>query len=149
MVDNREVAAILEEVANILEILGDNPYKIRAYRRASQTICELGDDLEDIWRQGKLRTVDGIGKDLQSKIEEILQTGSLNYHHELLDRVPRGVLRMLELPGLGPRTVRLFMNTWYYQSGRSAGGGQSPQDPGTARPGSQNRIQHKKRHRDA
>ncbi|NLW44798.1 MAG: DNA polymerase/3'-5' exonuclease PolX [Syntrophomonadaceae bacterium] len=108
MVDNREVAAILEEVANILEILGDNPYKIRAYRRASQTICELGDDLEDIWRQGKLRTVDGIGKALQSKIEEILQTGSLKYHQELLDRVPRGVLRMLELPGLGPRTVKVI-----------------------------------------
>lgn len=108
MIDNREVAAILEEVANILEILGDNPYKIRAYRKASQSICELGDDLEDLWRQGGLHTVDGVGKAIQSKIEEILQTGSLKYHQELLDRVPRGVLRMLDLPGLGPRTVRVI-----------------------------------------
>ncbi len=108
MIDNREVAAILEEVANILEILGDNPYKIRAYRKAAHSICELGEDLEDLWRQGKLHTVDGVGKAIQSKIEEILQTGSLKYHQELLDRVPRGVLRMLDLPGLGPRTVRVI-----------------------------------------
>ena len=88
MIDNHEVAAILEEVANILEILGDNPYKIRAYRRASHSIYELADDLEDIWRQGKLGTVDGVGKAIQSKIEEILQTGSLKYHRELLERIP-------------------------------------------------------------
>lgn len=108
MIDNHEVAAILEEVASILEILGDNPYKIRAYRRASHSIYELADDLEDIWRQGKLGTVDGVGKAIQSKIEEILQTGSLKYHRELLDRIPRGVLRMLDLPGLGPRTARII-----------------------------------------
>lgn len=108
MVDNREVAAILEEVADVLEIIGENPYKIRAYRKASNSICQLSEDLEDIWQQGRLLTIDGIGKAIQSKVEEILRTGTLTYHQDLLRQVPRGVLKMLALPGMGPRTVRII-----------------------------------------
>lgn len=108
MVDNREVAAILEEVADVLEIIGENPYKIRAYRKASSSICQLSEDLEDIWQQGRLLTIDGIGKAIQSKVEEILRTGQLTYHQDLLRQVPKGVLKMLALPGMGPRTVRII-----------------------------------------
>ncbi|MGE5544598.1 MAG: DNA polymerase/3'-5' exonuclease PolX [Bacillota bacterium] len=108
MVENREVAAILEEVADILEILGENIYKIRAYRKAAYSICQLAEDLEDMWHQGRLLEIDGIGQAIQSKIVEILQTGSLTYHQELLRQVPRGVLKMLALPGMGPRTVRII-----------------------------------------
>lgn len=108
MVENREVAAILEEVADILEIMGDNPYKIRAYRKASHSIYQLAEDLEDIRQQGRLLEINGIGKAIQLKVEEILRTGSLAYHQELLRQVPRGVLKMLTLPGMGPRTVRVI-----------------------------------------
>jgi len=108
LVDNREVAAILEEVADVLEIIGENPYKIRAYRKASSSICQLSEDLEDIWQQGRLLTIDGIGKAIQSKVEEILRTGQLTYHQDLLRQVPKGVLKMLALPGMGPRTVRII-----------------------------------------
>ena len=108
MVENQEVAAILEEVADILEIMGDNPYKIRAYRRAANSVYQLPDDLEDIWRQGRLLEIAGIGKAIESKVEEILRTGSLKYHQELLDQIPRGTLKMLALPGMGPRTVRII-----------------------------------------
>lgn len=108
MVENREVAAILEEAADIMEIMGDNPYKIRAYRKASHSIYQLTVDLEVFWRQGKLLEIEGIGKAIQSKVKEILETGQLSYHQELLRQVPRGVVKMLTLPGMGPRTVRII-----------------------------------------
>lgn len=108
MAENREIATILEEVAEILEIMGENPYKIRAYRKAAHSIYQLSDDVEDLWRQGRLLEIEGIGKAIQSKVEEIIRTGSLAYHQELLQQVPRGVIKMLALPGMGPRTIKII-----------------------------------------
>lgn len=106
MTENREIAAILEEVADILEIMGENPYKIRSYRKAAHSIYQLSEDVEDLWQESRLLEIDGVGKAIQSKVEEIMRTGSLKYHQDLLRQVPRGVIRMLTLPGMGPRTVR-------------------------------------------
>ena len=99
MVDNRQVVAILAEVADILEILGENPYKVMAYRRASYSIKDITDSLEALWQEGKLLEIKGVGKAIKSQVEEILKTGQLEYHQELLRQVPRGVLKMLALPG--------------------------------------------------
>lgn len=108
MVDNRQVVAILAEVADILEILGENPYKVMAYRRASYSIKDITESLEALWQEGKLLEIKGVGKAIKSQVEEILKTGQLEYHQELLRQVPRGVLKMLALPGVGPRTVRII-----------------------------------------
>ncbi|MGE5417382.1 MAG: DNA polymerase/3'-5' exonuclease PolX [Acidobacteriota bacterium] len=106
--DNREVASIFENIANILEIIDDNKFKTNAYHKAAQTIYHLPASIEEYWRMGTLQDIPGIGKAIQSKISEIIETGKLQYHQELLTKVPQGVVNMLMLPGVGPHTIRVI-----------------------------------------
>jgi DNA polymerase (family 10) len=105
---NREVAAIFRELADILEIQGENPFRIRAYQRASQNIEGLGEDVAEIARRGELVSLPGIGKDLAGKIEEILATGTLAVLEDLRNKIPPGLVEMLEIPGLGPKMAKRF-----------------------------------------
>ena len=103
---NQEVARILREIARILELKGDNPFRIRAYERAAQNIDNLSQDVAVLAESGILIDIPGIGADLAAKIKEIVSTGSLKYYEELKKQIPEGLLRMLEIPGLGPKTVK-------------------------------------------
>ncbi len=103
---NKEVADIFNKVAALLEIKGDNPYRIRAYQRAAQVIEALTTDLEELAKQGKLERLPGIGPDLASKIKEILKTGTLSLYEELKKEIPPVLLTFLEIPGLGPKKVK-------------------------------------------
>ncbi|MDW8095017.1 MAG: helix-hairpin-helix domain-containing protein, partial [Caldimicrobium sp.] len=105
---NREVADILRKTAQLLDIKGDNPYRIRAYERASQTIESLTKDVEELAREGKLETIPGIGADLANKIREILKTGTLSTFEELKKEIPPVLLTFLEIPGLGPKKVKVI-----------------------------------------
>jgi DNA polymerase (family 10) len=105
---NSEVARILGNIARLLEVKGDNPFRIRAYLRAAQNIEGLTQGLEGVLSEGRLREIPGIGKDLAEKIEEILSTGTCRYYKELLKEVPQGVLDVLEVPSVGPKTAKLF-----------------------------------------
>ncbi|MGE5422126.1 MAG: DNA polymerase/3'-5' exonuclease PolX [Ignavibacteriales bacterium] len=108
--DNREISCVLEEIADILEILDESPYKIKAYRNASNSIHHQAEEVEDLWRAGKLSDIAGVGKAIEEKLDELIRTGNLGYHQELLMRVPQGVVTMLTLPGIGPRTARTIYN---------------------------------------
>ncbi len=103
---NREVAAIFEEIADMLEVLGENPYKIRAYRNAARTLQDLHASLYEIHRAGTLEELPGIGEAISKKIAELLETGHLSYHQELAAQVPKGVLEMMRVPEVGPKTAR-------------------------------------------
>ncbi len=103
---NQEVAAIFEEIADMLEVLGENPYKIRAYRNAARTIQDLHVSLYEIYRAGTLEELPGIGEAISKKIAELLETGRLGYHQELAAQVPKGVLEMMRVPEVGPKTAR-------------------------------------------
>ncbi len=103
---NQEVSRIFQEIARILDLKGENPFRVRAYEKAARNIESLGEDLEALWREGKLTSLSGIGKDLASKIEEILKTGTLSFYEELKKDTPSGLIAMMEIPGLGPRTVK-------------------------------------------
>ncbi len=105
---NKEVAEIFKKTAQLLEIKGDNPYRIRAYERASQTIEALTKDIEELAREGKLEKLPGIGADLASKIKEILKTGTLSLYEELKKEIPPVLLTFLEIPGLGPKKVKVI-----------------------------------------
>ena len=105
---NKEVANIFNKVAALLEIKGDNPYRIRAYQKAAQTIEALTADVEELAKQGKLEKLPGIGPDLASKIKEILKTGTLPLYEELKKDVPLILLNFLEIPGLGPKKVKVL-----------------------------------------
>jgi DNA polymerase (family 10) len=103
---NQEVVRIFREIAKILELKGDNPFRIRAYERAAQNIESLGQDLEIAVEENSLTDIAGIGTDLAAKIKEIFATGTLKYYEELKKEIPQGLLQMVEIPGLGPKTVK-------------------------------------------
>ncbi|MCM8826222.1 MAG: DNA polymerase/3'-5' exonuclease PolX [Candidatus Omnitrophica bacterium] len=105
---NQEVAKIFRDIAKILDFQGDNPFRIRAYERASQNIESIPEDIELLWKENRLTEISGIGKDLANKIGEIITTGTLSQYEELKKKVPPGILQMMEIPGLGPKTVKLI-----------------------------------------
>ncbi len=105
---NAQIARIFAEIGDLLEILGENPYRIQAYRRAAQTIENLTQDIVDLAEKGELEKIPGIGKSIAEKIKEILATGKLRQHEELKAKVPPGLLEMLQVPSLGPKKVKLF-----------------------------------------
>ncbi len=104
--DNREVARILDEIADMLEILGENVFKINAYRRASENIRTLGRDLSVMVEEGSLDSIEGVGKAIAEKVTELVRTGRLEYYDRLAEKVPTGLLDMLDVPELGPKRVR-------------------------------------------
>lgn len=101
-----KLAAILEEIADLLEIKGENPYKIRAYRRGAQAIALLPIDIREVVQHGQLDSIPGIGKALAAKVQEWLETGKIAYHEELVAEVPRGLLDVMRVPGIGPRLAK-------------------------------------------
>ncbi len=105
---NKKVAQIFYEIAQLLDLLGDNPFRIRAYERAAMRIESMPEDLEEYVLKDKLEDLPGIGKDLADKIKEIFYTGTLKQYEELKKKVPSGLLEMMNIPGLGPKKVKLI-----------------------------------------
>jgi len=103
-VDNKQVAHVLAQIADLLEIRGDNAFKVRAYRTAAETIATWPQAVSTLDDAG-LRTIPGIGKDLTARIKELATTGSSAYHQELLAQFPPTILDLLRLQGVGPKTV--------------------------------------------
>jgi len=106
--NNRQVADILYDIADMLEIKGEIIYKSIAYRRAADNILNLGRDINDVWRDGKLREIPGVGEALAKKLDELLRTGRLGYYEGLREEIPPGVVAMLAIPDVGPKTANLL-----------------------------------------
>ena len=108
-VHNTDIAGIFDEIADFLEIEGENPFRIRAYRNAARTVSGLGVELKDMVAEGEdLTRLPGIGKELAAKIQEILETGTAKALIKLQQRIPQTVVEMLKLPGLGPKRVQIL-----------------------------------------
>lgn len=105
---NREIARVFYEIADMLEILGEVVYKAVAYRRVADVVQRHPDDVAALIRAGTPPKIPGAGAALQAKLEELAATGRLEYHERLCTQVPDGVLEMLHVQGLGPRTVKLI-----------------------------------------
>ncbi len=110
---NAEVAARFNEIADFLEIKGENPFRVRAYRRAAQTLEGLAEDVAAIAGRGGLLELPGIGKDLAAKIHEYLERGAVEYLETLRTEIPVGVVDLMGIHGVGPKTARLL----YEQAG--------------------------------
>lgn len=110
MLSNAEIAAVLDQVADLLEFEGANVFRVRAYRNGSRTVQDLpesvGAILADEDRQ--LTDIAGIGKDLAEKIETLATTAALPFLDELLERIPESVLALLRIPGLGPKKAAVL-----------------------------------------
>jgi DNA polymerase (family 10) len=105
-VHNADIAAVFEEIADLLEIENENPFRIRAYRNAARTMLELGDEAYTlVEKEDDLTQLSGIGKDLAAKIVEIVQTGKCQALEKLRKKTPAGLPELLHIPGLGPKRV--------------------------------------------
>ena len=102
---NREIAAILYQMAELLELHDQNRFKIIAYSRAARAIESLKEDIEKVCRERRLQSIPGVGKAIAEKIEEYLRTGKIQSHQELLADTPPGLAELLQISGLGPKTV--------------------------------------------
>lgn len=105
--DNLAVARVFGEIADLLEIKSENPFKIRAYRNAADTIAHLAEPVAGLSPANRLG-IPGIGKDLAAKLEELVATGTCRYHQALLQEFPPTILDLLHLQGVGPKTVALL-----------------------------------------
>ncbi len=114
---NREIADIFSKTADFLEIKGENPFKVRAYRNAARIIQNMGRSLESLVEEGfDLTRLPGIGQDLASYIEEIVKTGKFSKLEELKKELPEGLEELLSIEGLGPKRIRTLYETFHITS---------------------------------
>jgi len=106
---NQQIAKIFTEIGELLELKGENVFRIRAYQRAAQNIDGLAKDVSTLSDE-ELIAIPGIGKDLVGKIHEYLEKGFISKHEELMKEIPSGVLDLLHIPGLGPKKAKLFFD---------------------------------------
>ena len=134
-VHNADIAAVFEEIADLLEIKGDNPFRIRAYRNAARTVGEIGRDLSAVVAGGgDLPRLPGVGADLAGKIKEICRSGTCALLERLHRELPAAITELLKIPGLGPKRVSLLHDSLKLDSvealRRAAGAGRIRELPG-------------------
>jgi DNA polymerase (family 10) len=105
---NQQIANVFQTIADLLEIKGENIYKILAYRKAADSLNNQSQDVNELWKDGKLTEVDGVGKAIAEKIDELLSTGHLEFLEKLEGEVPPSLAELLQVPDLGPKKVALF-----------------------------------------
>jgi DNA polymerase (family X) len=105
-IDKHEVAALLDQMGQLLELDGANPFEVRAYQNASRAIAGLEGDIGEMVARGELNGVSGLGKTLVGRITELVTMGHLRQYDDLLARIPPGLRQMLRIPGLGPKRIR-------------------------------------------
>ncbi|HEX9899614.1 MAG TPA: helix-hairpin-helix domain-containing protein, partial [Candidatus Methylomirabilis sp.] len=105
---NVEIADLFNEIADFLEVKDENPFRIRAYRRVAQALEGLSEDIAAIAARNALQDVPGIGKDLAGKIQEYLTAGKIEYLEGLRKEIPAGVIDLMGIHGVGPKTAKLL-----------------------------------------
>ena len=105
---NKELADTFNLIADLLEIKGEVVYKTLAYRKAAESLTNLGRDANEFWEEGKLTDISGVGKAIAEKIDELLSSGKLEYLEKLQKEIPPELAELLQIPDLGPKKVGLF-----------------------------------------
>jgi DNA polymerase/3'-5' exonuclease PolX len=116
MSKNDELIRIFNEIADLLDLAGEVRFKADAYRRAARSLESLGEDIGRAAERGDLGSIPGVGEALEEKIREYLRTGHLAYYEKLRSQFPPGVLEIMQLPGVGPKTTRRFLLELHVQS---------------------------------
>lgn len=116
--ENADIAKIFEDIADLLEIKNENPFRVRSYRNAALIISGLPESLRSIVERDEqeLENIPKVGKSIHEKIVEIIKTGKCKFHDELLKELPPGLLELLEVSGIGPKKVQLLYDKLGIQS---------------------------------
>ncbi len=103
--NNAAIAQVFRDMADLLELKEDNPFKIRAYQKAARAIETLPEELEQVMKDGRLREIPGIGEAISQKITDLLTTGKLEAYEKLRSEFPKGIVDLMTIPGVGPKTA--------------------------------------------
>jgi DNA polymerase (family 10) len=103
---NAEISELFGEMADVMEILGEDVFRINSYRKVARVIGDMPRDVEEMLAAGKLEETPGIGKSSLGKTEEFVKTGKMTAHQELLKKIPQTLLELLKIPGMGPKGVK-------------------------------------------
>jgi DNA polymerase (family 10) len=103
--NNQQIATLFRSIADLLAAQRANPYRVRAYRRAADSLLVLQEDVEEVANRKQLEDIDGIGKDLSEKIEEFLKTGKIHILETLKTPLPEQIKAWTQLPGLSESLV--------------------------------------------
>src|SRR5688500_14856874 len=98
--NNSTFARIFNDVGAMLELKGESPFKVRAYRTAASTFANLGEDIKQVWREGRLGSLPGVGKAITDKVHELMTTGKLRFYDRLAAEVPASLIALVEIPHL-------------------------------------------------
>lgn len=109
--DKRDIIRILREIGALLELKGESVYKTRAYEKAADTLAQYAGPIRPLVDEGRLEELPGFGKALVAKVSELVQTGRLPYHEELVREFPPSLLEMVKVPGVGPKRAALLYKT--------------------------------------
>ena len=104
----REIADVLNDISTLLELRGENPFKIRAYSNGARKLETLEEDLDELIAEGKLADIQGFGKALVEKIETLHSEGKLEFYEKLKASVDPGIVSMLDIPGLGAKKIKVL-----------------------------------------
>ncbi|MCB9747745.1 MAG: DNA polymerase/3'-5' exonuclease PolX [Candidatus Omnitrophica bacterium] len=107
---NKEIAELFEKMGTLLEIKGEIVFKTRAYFKAAENINNLAEDIETVKNEKRLSDIPGIGKTLQEKIVEYLETGKLTAYEKLTKEIPESILDVINIPSVGPKKAKLFFD---------------------------------------
>lgn len=109
--NNAEIAKVFFDLADLLDLKGENPFKVRAYRKAARSIEYASVELEQLVKEGKdLKEIPGVGEAIAQKITDLVTTGKLQLFEDLKKEFPRGITTFLDIPGVGPKTANLLAN---------------------------------------
>jgi DNA polymerase (family 10) len=106
--DKKDIVEVLERIGTMMEIKGENPFKIRAYSAGDRTLQTMEEDLGEVIEAGRLGDIPGIGKALTEKIETLYTTGELEFYDKLVASVPSGLMDLLDIPGLGGKKIKVL-----------------------------------------
>jgi DNA polymerase (family X) len=106
---NQEIIQVFKNIADLLDVKGENPFKVRAYRRVISSIEELTAPVEELVHGDRLDEIPGAGDAIKKKLIELVKTGKLEYYEKLKEGVPPGVMELLRVPGVGPKTAKMLV----------------------------------------
>ena len=109
--NNKQLADTFTLIANLLEIKGEIIYKTLAYRKASESLISLPREASELWKEGKLLEIPGVGKAIAEKIDELLSTGKLEFLEKIKKEVPEELATWLAVPSLGPKKIAMIWKT--------------------------------------